>query len=278
MKKVKVYLMMSILAMALCACGSKDSNAKITESDLDNMSETELEEVIEQELEKLDELEETEVEQKVEEEVDKEEVVQEQSFECLPEMLNASLEDCLLQVDNTILHYDVAMTLNEAIVALQNSGVEYTFKVDDADYNPSMLVGPQAHVVVKVYKNGNHYFSLWAKNYSNDTVSGDSEKVIFFSTVHESTEYYGNSYYCKGIRLDGNGHTYGTIKELLKDYTEQMEERSAQITVDGEWFQGIEMKIDFKKDDLNIKATLHFKSEDGSCVRMFCNTSRDGYY
>lgn len=270
MKKAKVYLMMFILAIALCACG-EDSKDQLTESDLENMSETELEEVIEQELEKLDESEAAEMDKK-------EEVIQEENFECLPEMMNASLEDCLLQIDNTILHYDVAMTLNEAVVALQNSGVEYTFKVDDADYNPNMLVGPQAYVVVKVYKNGNHYFSLWAKNYSNDTVSGDSEKVIFFSTVHESPEFHSNSYYCKGIRLDGNEQTYGTIKELLKDYTDYMEERSSGITVDGEHYQGIEMTINFKKDDLDIKVTLHFKSEDGSCVRMACNTNRDGYY
>ena len=271
--------MMSILAMVLCACGAKDSNAKISESDLDNMSETELEEVIEQELEKLDELEETEVEQKVEEEVDKEEVVQEQSFECLPEMLNASLEDCLFQIDNTILRYDDSMPINEAVTALQNSGVEYLFKVNDADYNPNMLVGPQGYISVNVYKNGEVYFILMGRNVSNETVSGDSEHFILDSIAPFSQEFWSNSYCCKGIRSDGNGQTYATIKELLKDYTDYMEERSTSFAaVDGKYYQGIEMNINLKKDDLNIMVTLFFKSEDSSCAKMYYISNKDMYY
>lgn len=263
MKKVKVYLMVSILAMALCACG-KDSKEQLTEFDVEKKSEKKQEEVIDQEDKKTDELEEVKASEESGDEV------QEQSFECLPEMMNASFEDCLMQIDNTIIRQDKTMSLNEVIAALQNSGVEYTFKVDDKEYNPNMLVGPWGSVGVEVYKNGELYFLLGANNKSDETVSGNSEGVMVDSLMLGSLECAENTYYAKGFRRDGEGHTYGSVKELLKDYADVMSEKSTSVNdIYGGEHQGIEMQLLLQKGELTIVVVFLFKSEDGACVGAY---------
>ncbi|MBR4085608.1 MAG: hypothetical protein IKK33_15145 [Lachnospiraceae bacterium] len=268
MKKVKVYLMMSILAIALCACG-EDSKEQHIESDSKNKSEKKQEEVIEKEDEETDESEETETSEEVNEEADQE-VVQEEGFECLPEILNASFEDCLMQIDNTIIRQDNAMSLNEVITTLQNSGEEYIFKVDDKEYNPNMLVGPRSGVVVYVYKKGESYFIISANNKSDETVSGNSEGVMVDAIVLGSQECAKNTYYAKGFRRDGEGHTYTSVKELLKDYTDFMSEKSTDVMdIYGEEYQGIEMQVSLRKGDVPIVVTFLFKAEDGACVGAY---------
>ena len=268
MKKVKVYLMMSILAMALCACG-EDSKEQRTESDVEKKSEKKQEEVIDQEDEKTDESEEVEASEEAGQEVEEEVVVQEESFECLPEMLNASFDDCLMQIDNTIIRQDKTMSLNEVITALQNSGVEYTFEVDEKEYNPNMLVGPRSAVLVNVYKNGESYFIISAINKADETVSGNSEGVMVETIALVSSECAKNTYFPMGFRRDGEGYTYESVKELLKDYTDVMSEKSTSVyDIYGEEYQGIELQLPLQKEDLSVIVRFWFKAEDGSCVGM----------
>jgi hypothetical protein len=148
--------------------------------------------------------------------------------------------------------------------------VQYAIKVDNKDYNPQMLVGPQGQVEVVIYKNAKKYFGFFAQNMSGDTVSGDSENIKFLMFSDISPEWCSNSYCARGVRVDGMGHTYGTIKELFKDYADKIKETSSTVvTPTGEEYPGIQFGIYLEKDNIHISVSAGFKSEDGSCVSMF---------
>ncbi|MBR4083912.1 MAG: hypothetical protein IKK33_06465 [Lachnospiraceae bacterium] len=164
------------------------------------------------------------------------------------------------------------MSLNEVITALQNSGVEYTFKVDNKDYNPDMLVGPWSGLAVEVYKDGNLYFLLSASNRSDETITGSSEGLKVDSPL--PMRCAENTYYAKGFRRDGEGLTYGSVKEQLKEYTDIMSEKSGSVLdIHGNEYQGIELRIPIKTinagGDTSITLTFLFKAEDGACVGAY---------
>lgn len=266
MKRVKTVMIVAVMLFSVCACGTEDIETQSFEAEMEIGTDAELEQILEQELEEL---------AISEENITKEEKLDviSESFECLPDMLDASLEDCLIQIDNTIIRDNHTMALNEVITALQNSGIVYTFEVDDTEYNSDMIVGPNGYVIIEVLKNGERYFSFSVQNMSGEMVTGKSDSIIFDGIVYKSPEFFGNCYFYKGIRADGDGQTYESVKELLAEYNDFIVEKSQNVqAVDGEYYQGIEMKLELNEGNLYINVTIRFKAEDGACIGMYVHT------
>lgn len=273
MHKVCRLFVMAALAVMLCACGSGDAKPQLNETDLETMSDSELEALFEM---RVDELEQTEASDDSEGNIETA-----QSFECLPEMLDASLEDCLIQIDNTIIRDDQTMTLNEVLTAFANSDVEYTYKVDDADYNADMLIAAQGSISVEIYKNGESYFCIIAKNKSDETVTADDASVIFDYYIARPRSSK-NIYYCKGISRAGDGHTYQDVKEIFAEYSDSFVESSSYISPysGGDSVKAIQMDFETSTvnsagDNVKISVTIFFNAADSSCIgiNIYTHTS-----
>lgn len=281
MKKAKV-LLMSVLVTMLCACGSA-GKTQLTEADLATMSDAELEALIEEQVANLEAGENAGNQEKVDAQGagNGEEAVEE-TFECLPEMLEADLEDCLIQIDKTILRDDQTMSLAEVITALQNSGVEYSFKVDTGgyksetvDYNADSIVMGNSLICVEVYKGGVQYFKIHAINASEETVKASDDAVIFDEIFSQSDNAYKNTYYCKGIRSDGDGQTYESMKEIFAEYADIVTEKMDLVKNlrNGETMKAITVSFSIQTENVNgetvkINAGYAVDSADSSCIRM----------
>ena len=268
MKKIKKMLIFAVMLISICACGEKGDVDKSVKTEEKVKDVTNLEQIVQEELEQENDV--------IEENVTEEEVLNlpDEKYECLPDMLDASLDECLIQIDKTIIRDDHTMTLSEVIEAFQNSGVEYTFEVDSVEYNPEMLIGGRGYLYVDVLKNGELYFNFSVENRSTETVSAKSDTVIFDTIIYTSPTFLQNCYFAKGIRADGEGQTYETVKALLADYSSYIVERNQNVqAIDGEYYQGIEMKLEWNKGDLYISTTIRFKATDGACIGMFFHTS-----
>ncbi len=286
MKKAKVLLLMSALVTMLCACGSA-GKTQLTEADLATMSDAELEALIEEQVANLEAGENAGNQEKVDAQGagNGEEAVEE-TFECLPEMLEADLEDCLIQIDKTILRDDQTMSLAEVITALQNSGVEYSFKVDTGgyksetvDYNADSIVMGNSAIFVEVYKGDAKYFTISAINTSKETVQASDDTVIFNQITAQSDSSYKNTYYCKGIRADGEGQTYESMKVIFAKYADVMTERMQLVENrrNGETMKAITVSFEIPAENVNgetvkINAGYAIDSADSSCISMGVGT------
>lgn len=286
MKKVKLLLMMTALATVLCACGS-EGKTQLTEADLETMSDVELEALIEEQVANLEKEEGQGNGGAEDAQASGATQAVEETFECLPEMLEADWEDCLFQVDNTILRDDHTMSLGEVISALQNSGVEYSFKVDNGgyqsesvEYNSDMLVMGKSHISVEVYKGDVRYFVMYANNTSEETVKAGDAAVIFDMITAPHDSFYKNTYYCKGLRGDGEGQTYESMKEIFAKYADIAVEKNERVAnrKTNESINGISVNFEVKIENAKgEKITIYYSyaidPTDSSCVCMHMYTN-----
>lgn len=207
MKRIKILFVAAAYAIMLCSCVTIDPGQE-PESMPEQVSESVVEIVSE------------------EPEVNREEKNPlDETFECRPEMLEADWSDCLIQIDNTIFRDDHSMSLNEAITALQNSGVEYKITVyrmkadgtehEIIEYNPDIPIEGEESVRFKVYKGDEKYFSIEASNTSKEPIMAGDPAMIVDGVEAEHDSFYRNLYFCKGLRGDGGGLTHEEVKAVF---------------------------------------------------------------
>ena len=261
----KLRLAMGICVAALLAgCGKKQPT---TLEDLDNMSGEELEAALEQAAEQLDEEEVTEepaVEEETEaeeseatEEEAEEEEPQEYVFpEAMPEILNARLEDGLVQVNDALLYCNCSFDENE----LDRMGqyVTGTFQeeyeqvlswgmlpvsLSETEQNMDMLVLPGTTGGVQFGDPANLYIGkeLMYLHYYNDTEEtlklGEC-KAVLLPKLSDKGEYALNvfgraAYFAHGINCVDGEWNYMNVKELLdsQGYEITESQRDSEISV-----------------------------------------------
>ena len=207
MKKFKLLTMIVVLSVALCACGAQE-NEKASEGDSQNVSSAE-----QKEADSKDEKKEAQVD----------------SFECLPEMLEASPEDRLIQFGDVLLRCDCSMTLKETIEALENSSVEYSFfdgDLDDAELSLDRLIPGQEDISIEVHKDGEKLAYLYVRNTSTELValSDTSVKLYTFNEYdnHNEDDFYIR--YFKGLCDGSEELTIDSVKELMAEYEDTLKE------------------------------------------------------
>lgn len=227
MKKLKIFFMMAVLSVAFCACGSKGDDNKDASS------------------------------------------LGGKEFECLPELLEASPEDRLIQIGDVVLRFDYTMTLKEAMEAFENSSAEYELKMDNGDTELSMdrIVPGMEGFAFEVMKDDETIYYIGVENTSTELVTATDDSVILCDAIRNS-EYKGDDiYYFQGIRSDGNGLNINSVKELMAEYEDGLEEDSSDkyyTLIYSYTWQAPEGKEE------KGSALFRFDLNDGSCGYVSC--------
>ncbi|MBQ7919877.1 MAG: hypothetical protein IJ324_08065 [Lachnospiraceae bacterium] len=244
MKKCKVLLMTTVLAVMLCACGGDKTEAS-AESDAGSAASVKKEEVAESSSK----------------ETSKE---AQGGFECLPEILEASPEDRLFQVGDVILKVDESMSLKEAIDALEAGSVEYKYVnyEDDKEFNFDRLLPGGKGAMIALYKNGEEFVILGAYNTSSELVSALDSAVKLRNIVGYDVEE--DFYYFGGLRPDGKGQTLESVKELMAPYEDS-------LTVDTRYGYSLEYEYTWTSYKGEHEGTITFDIDldDGSCASVY---------
>ncbi|MBQ7919445.1 MAG: hypothetical protein IJ324_05845 [Lachnospiraceae bacterium] len=240
MKKLKLFLLMTMVTLTLCACGGEAAQSSPEDSKANSE--------VSQEDEKDDKNDKSSV--------------KESSFECLPEMKDAVLEDCLVQIGNSIFRLDGTMSLKETMDALSACGLDVT--VDEAGGKEinleTGLIQGRDYLYINAYVDNTLYYSMTFQNSSEETVAMGDDAVdlkLLWAGDKKALEYM---YFCEGIPGDGEGLTYTSIKET---YTE-LEETD----------QGLSRKVSIEKEDgqmrvIDLLFIIDFS--DGSCTGVVLN-------
>lgn len=220
MKKFKLLLMTAVLAVALCACSGEGNEASGENSQ--NVSATEQESVIS--TENKNDAESTNNAESVSAEEDE--------FTCLAELLEASLEDRLMQIGNSIIVRDGSMSIAEAVAALENCGIDFTFtNTDGTEFNIDRLVTSGQLVEIYACKDGKQWFYFGGLNYSDETIKASDSSLKLETIWAMDAEAMPYVYFCKGVRMDGNGLDYNSVKELFAEYGDAITEEGNGNTV-----------------------------------------------
>ncbi len=240
MKKFKLFLMMTMVAFTLCACGGEEAQSSVGDSKAN-----------------------TEVSQEDEKDDKNDKIsVKGASFECLPEMKDAVLEDCLVQIGNSIFRLDGTMSLKETMDALSACGLDIT--VDDArgeeiNLETGLIQGGD-YLYINAYVDNTLYYSMTFQNSSEETVVMSDDAVdlkLLWGGDEKALEYM---YFCEGIPGDGEGLTYTSIKEKYTDLEETA--------------QGLSRKVSIEKEDgqvRDIELVFIIDFSDGSCTGVVLN-------
>ncbi|MBQ7919864.1 MAG: hypothetical protein IJ324_08000 [Lachnospiraceae bacterium] len=229
MKKAKLLLMIIALAAVLCACGGKEAD----NGDVDSKGST-----------------------KVSQEKGAE------TFECLPEMKEASLKDDLIQIHNVIIPRDETMTVGELIAAFENSGEGYSAWIPDYDagkikgemLNLDKLMGSGDMQSFYVFKDDDKCAYVTTYNIKDEIAKISECAVTLVDTADKE-----NTYYAMGIRGNGEGIMYQDMKEIFSEYADFMKE---DVTDDGK----IVVTFSYSGAKGLNTAVFSFNSEDGSCI------------
>ncbi|MBQ7919862.1 MAG: hypothetical protein IJ324_07990 [Lachnospiraceae bacterium] len=254
MKKLKLLLMVAVLTFSVCACGGSESEQS-SGSDSKNQTATE-----------------QSVSESADKETDAEVPVKQEGNGCQQELLEAPVEERWIQIDDAVLRRDYTMSLDEAVKAFQESG-EYTISAaDGSGYSESGLLTAGQEIVFTVYKDKKEYVIISGKNYSDKTAGMSDDSVILNNVMllrfDEEKAIDKNTYYCRGVRGDGEGLTYDSIKELFADYTDVMKEESQGAT--------IMLSFDYNYQDPQGNSFIgtmmfHINAADGKCFNVFQN-------
>ena len=258
MKKFKLLLMTAVLAVALCACGGGENEASGESSE--KAYATEQESTIS-----------TENKNDAESSSNIESVsAEEDEFTCLPELLEASPEDRLMQIGNSIIARDYSMSLAEAVTALENCGIDLTFtNCDGTEFNIDRLVTGGQMVEIYACKDGKQCFFLGGLNYADETTKA-SDSVLKLETIWAmDAEVMPYVYYCRGGRMDGNGLDYNSVKELFADYGDAItEEGNGNTVVISVSYPGTTLA----GASLTRKMQFQINASDSSCVTVTDST------
>lgn len=218
MKKLKLFLMMTMVALTLCACGGEEAQSSVGESKAHT------------EVGKEDKNEEQKDDKK-----DKSSG-KESSFECLPEMKDAVLEDCLVQIGNSIFRLNGTMSLKETMDALSACGLDVT--VEDAEGKginlETGLIQGGDYLYINAYVDNTLYYAMTFQNSTEETVTMGDDAVdlkLLWAGDKKALEYM---YFCEGIPGDGEGLTYTSIKEMYVDLEETDQGLSRKVTIEKE--------------------------------------------
>ncbi|MBQ7919830.1 MAG: hypothetical protein IJ324_07830 [Lachnospiraceae bacterium] len=210
MKKLKIFLMMAALSVALCACGGKETEQN---GGSDNGNNTVVEQTAGDDKEDKSATEDKKPEH----------------FECLPELLEASPEDRLVQIGDVVLRFDGTMSFKEAMEAFENSSAEYELKTDNGDTELSMdrMVPGMEGFAFEVMKDGETIYFIGVENTSTELATATDDSIILCDAIGNSAYKGDDISYFKGIRRDGNGLTINSVKELMAEYEDSLEEKSS---------------------------------------------------
>ncbi len=239
MKKLKIFVMALVLSVALCSCGGEASEQSGNGGT-----------VAGQEEKKDKSLE---------------------SYECLAEVLEAAPEQRLWQIGDMVFRLDNSMTFAETMEILKSTGKECTLydssgliELEEGG-NPEeilmeALVDPGVQQYLCVVIDGEWAFTVGVYSFGDafTKLSDDAVKLVAISSrIHD------DMYYCKGIRQDGEGLTYDSIKELMADYAGNM--------VEGEYYDTYRIAYNYEWIDANgrtqeSRLSFYIDKSDKTCT------------
>lgn len=217
MKKLKIFMMALVLSIALCSCGGE-----VAEQSSNGGNAVDQEKIKDKSLE---------------------------SYECLAEVFGATPEQRLWQIGDMVFRLDNSMTFAETMDVLKSTGKECSLydssgliELEEGG-NPEeilmeSLVDPGVKQYLCVVIDGEWAFTVGIYSFGDafTKLSDDAVKLVAISSKR-----YDDMYYCKGIRQDGEGLTYDSIKELMADYAGNM--------VEGEYYDAYRIAYDYEWTD-----------------------------
>lgn len=264
MKKKWIAAAILILtAVSVSACSKETENSNKL-PDLENMTDADIEKAL-SDLEKQEA-----AAQQSQQQANPE--LQWETYECLPEMLMATLEEAKIQIDDAIYQECYFMTMQECMDKLAGSSAEYTY-----EYNPDKLITSWHTETINVLKNGETYFAIHAVNDSSDTIALKDAKVSSFNVLPKARE---NAYYMNGMPMNGEGWTYSSVRECFSDYSDRFQESSTKISVDGQNVDGISLSFKIPVGVVRTNAGgreengyanffFDFNADNGECVSIY---------
>ena len=247
MKRLKILMMAAVLTITLCACGGEESGQGDSVGAVAGQEE-----------------------QKAQKEQKNEQKNEEKPYECLQELLEATPEQRLRQIGDMVFRLDNSMSLSDAMEILKSSGGE--FAIYDTDGlvelaqggNPKDLtnsvVEPGCRQWFKVCVDGEWAYSVEVYSFGDAFTKLSDEEV---KLTHISSQIYDVTYYFKGLRSDGEGLTYDSIKELMKDYEGNM--------IEGEYYDTYRIAYNYQWLDVDGKShknqiSFFIDREDKTCT------------
>lgn len=256
MRKVKSLLLVTMLAMVLCACGSSakeqtagtDASVVKTEVTPAPAEEATPEPTVEPTPEPTQEPTPVPL-------IDGEVV-------CLPEMKTAYPEDWMMQVGYSIIKMDGSMSFSEVLKALENSGlgIKITDESGDEFNMETRSFWPDAEIMVNIHKDDKVIMRVYGANRTQDYVMATDARMTLEKITLLEINIWEYVYFCKGIPMTGKDLTYGTVMEMFAEYVPTM---ITQTNSNAQVFK-----------DIRFNPTM----ADGStkdCVLRFCFESEE---
>ncbi|RKM53786.1 hypothetical protein D6853_15085 [Butyrivibrio sp. X503] len=252
MKRIIAPLLVFLLSFTLIACGNnqkKDVKNALVENGLSSEEADEfVNEFSEEDLEYLTENYEGEQdESEASEDEDIKSTYNEKQFEPCEEIINASLKDAYVQIDDVLLKMDGSMTIGE-VVDLLKQGVDgeyYSFSAERSDEEfqfDTALIAKNEDMYIVVYKNGKEYAELMA--FFDEGQSEESAILVknaLFVDLRPFAVYdpkcLDNIFIFKGMPFNGTGYDYTSIENLIPPELAPPEKLLDSIYFDDDCFQ-----------------------------------------
>ncbi len=198
------------------------------------------------------------------------------AYNVLPEMLEYTVKDYKMQIDDNIFTVDKAMTLSEVVEMLESSSATYEY-----EYNPNAIASSVRYWLT-VKKNGIDYFDAFFTRSEESNLLADAE-LRFILPIN----CIENTYYPTGFRADGNGILYGdAISEFEERFGfENLANNDAWHDGFGEFFKTtfwrgshalIQADIDCEHN-IGEYLMFVFDKNTGECINTLYYDSSFGY-